>query len=346
MKAKALAILALILTSITVAALGWNLYSFARSDTIEVRSAKEASISSPVIIEIPSFHKYDRIYLTMNADIPVAAIEVQPRESLIQLPKDVEGIGTDLTYRGLSQEGFFYVANSTGNARFLLTVWPRIPYAVRNLEGNLSYELLDYSDREGKYFDLKMTAQEFTAAGFAQLALVHLFDRVAEPDLQIAGEIRLLGGRIAYANLILGTDTELRAFRVATPPLVNGSSLDFHVDASTKELMGRTGLEFFFGQKILFIGFGIGLDKKDWTAGQVPQAEIAVGDITIVNGGKISTIEATPLNEYKLDYTLFVFQKFQPEYMQLMLAAALISEVAALTFLAIRIWRKDRSVEN
>lgn len=342
MRRNALKILTIILVLITTTALGWNLYSYARSDTIAIKSAKEANTNSPVVIDVPSFHRYDRIYLTMNADIPVASVEVQPRGSLIQLPLDVEGSKIDLTYRGLSQEGFFYVANSSGDARLLLFVWPRVRYVARILEGNVYYAFSSYSDREGKYIDLKMTAQGFTGAGFAQLGLLNLFGQVAKPDLQIGGNIKLLNGRIAYVNLILGTDTELRAFRVATPPVEPDITLDFHVDAATKELFNRTGLEYFFGNKIAFIGLGIGLNQKDWTPGEVPQAEIAIGNITIVNGAKTSIIEGTTLNEYELEYTIYIFQKFQPEYTQVILVAALISEVSAFAFLAIRTWRKDR----
>lgn len=335
LKTLSVALFAAIL--ITAAILCLNLINFVKTDTKVIDAPTHVRVCSPITIEVPSFNKYDRIYLILNASAPIRNVTIKPEGALIPLPLDVEGVEADVTYPLLLSRRFFFIANATGPAQLILRMQPKIPYAVKDLEGKTVFEVFSYGEDDREYVGIDVKAVEFAQNGFTQTLLVHPLNEVIQPDFQAEGELKLLEGKVAYVNFIIMTDTAWYAFNIAPHTLKPSSSVRFNINAGTRELFNRTGA--FLGQRGLFIALGIGLHDKQFSINETARAVVAIGDVTVMNGGKKITIKSQTSYEYDLPYRLYVFHKFQPTLEHLLLVSALASEVLACSYAVIRLWR-------
>lgn len=312
--------------------LAWNVISFLVQDTISISSSVDVKVGHQVRIETPKLEKYDRVYLIFNANMPVSRINIEPGGVLIQLPLDIEGSPHDITYPTILNRGFFFIANSSGSALIVLEMQPKIPYAVKVCEGSIDSTIFNY---EKKYIGVRMKAINFTEAGYAQLLLIRPYNVIIEPDFYVEGVIKVLSGRISYVNLILMAEEGWYAFRLASSAGPN-STINFIVNAGSRELFGRDVL----GLRVLFMAFGIGLYKEDYNSTELSEAVVALGKLRAVSGGKEVVIEPIALDEYKLEYRLFIFRKFKPTMLHVVLVAALVFDCCTLLYLVIRAGRK------
>lgn len=332
MRLKILISTTILLIIVTTGILLLNLYEFVKTDTILITPAVKAKAGEPVDLEI-KFNKYDRVYLILDANTTISEIHIQPKNTLISLPLDVEGVEYDIAYPIILQRGFFYVANSSGSARITLTLQPQIPYAIKTAEGEVNTSILAHEN-----LTLRLEVKKFATNNYSQLLLVQPYDKKAEADFQVGGTIKLVEGKIAYVNLILMTkESAWYAFRVAPGTLKEGETIGFNINARSTELFGRNGE--FLGKEILFIVFGIGFYRGQWSAGEMPSATIILGDLFISNNGESCLIKAQALKEYELKPRIYIFRKFTPTHVHTLLVFALASEIAALTHLALR-WLK------
>lgn len=336
---KALEISLIAIITITATILCLNLVNFVKTDTKAIVSQTHVKVTSPITIEVSGFNKYDRIYLILNADTPIYNIIVSPRSALIPLSLDVEGIETDARCPILLTRHFF-VANASGSAKITLYMQPKVPYAIKDLEGKTRFKVFSYDEGDEKCMGINLEAVEFAQNGFTQTLLIFPLNEVIQPDFQVEGKLKLLQGKIAYVNLIVMTDVTWYAFNVASFALRPNSSISFTVNAGSKELFNRVGE--LLGRKGLFIALGIGLHNKQFNVNEIPQASLAIGDVTITNNGKKITIKSQPLYDYDLPYRLYVFHKFQPTHEHLLLVSALISEVLAFSYVTVELWRRER----
>jgi hypothetical protein len=336
MRLEKLIAVTILLLVINGSALFWNLYEFIKTDTVFLAPLVRVEAGKPLDLEIPSLNKYDRVYMLLPANTTVADINIQPRNILHNLPLDVEGLENDVAYPIMLQRGFFYIANSSGTARITLTLQPQSPYALKTVEGKVSHRIL--CNDAGEYLSLMLTVEEFnTANNYSQLMLIHPYGETIEPDFQVKGSFKLVEGKVAYVNLILMSDEALYAFRIVRETSKEGETIDFNVNAGSMELSGRNGE--FLGEKILFIGLGIGFYRGQWSACENPSATISVGDLLILNNGESYLIKARVLDEYDLKPRIYIFRKFTPTHVHILLVAALASEITALTYLALK-WSK------
>jgi len=335
---EALAASLIVLILITATVLCLNLVNFVKTDTKVIVSQAHAKAHSPVVIEVPSFNKYDRVYLILDASMPIYDVAVIPEGSLIPLPLDVEGIETDVRYPILLTKHFFFVANASGTARLVLYMQPKAPYAIKDLEGRTRFEVFSYDEDGEEYVGIDLEVVEFAQNGFTQTLLILPLNEVIQPDFQVRGKLKLLQGKIAYVNFMIMTDVTWYAFNIAPSTLRPNSNVNFNVNAGSRELLGRTGE--FLGKKGLFVAIGIGLCNRQFGVGEVPRATLAIGDITITNGGKKMVMKSQLLHEYELPYRLYIFRKFQPTGEHFLLVSALISEVLAFSYAAIELWRR------
>ena len=336
---EALAASLIVLILITATVLCLNLVNFVKTDTKVIVSQAHAKAHSPVVIEVPSFNKYDRVYLILDASMPIYDVAVIPEGSLIPLPLDVEGIETDVRYPILLTKHFFFVANASGTAQLVLYMQPKAPYAIKDLEGRTRFEVFSY-DEDEKYVGIDLEAVEFAQNGFTQTLLVFPLNEVIQPDFQVEGKLKLLRGKVAYVNVIIMTDVTWYAFNVASSALQPNSNVNFNINAGSRKLFDRDGE--FLGQRGLFLALGIGLYRGQFNESEAPRASLAVGEIKVTNGGKSMVVKSQLLHEYEMPYRLYVFHKFQPTGEHLLLVSALLSEVLAFSYATIELWRRER----
>lgn len=320
---------------ITSLILIWNIVAFATQDMESIYSSVNVRVGCHVRIDGPIFEKHDRVYLILNANTPVSRISVEPKESLIQLPLDIEGLPYEITYPTMLSRGFFFIANSSGSASIVLDMQPKIPYAVKVCEGNIESTVFSHAE---KYIGVRLKAINFTEAGYCQLLLIHPYNGEIQPDFNVDGEIKVLSGKVAYVNLVLMAEDSWYAFNLASFAAPN-STIKFTVNAGSRELFGRDVL----GLRVLFLAFGIGLYKGDYDPMVVekPEAVVAFGKLRIMNNGRETVVEPTVLNEYNLEYRLFVFRKFKPTMLNIALVVALAFECYTLLHLAVKVRGKN-----
>jgi len=331
MRLESLITVTILLTVINVSVLFWNLYEFIKTDTALLTPLVRVKAGKPIELEIPNLNKYDRVYMLLPANIIVADIIIQPN-ILHPLPLDVEGFEHDATYPIMLQRGFFYIANSSGTARIKLTLSSQAPYAIKTIEGKVRYVLHNDSD---EFLSLTVMIEEFNPTNnYSQLMLIQSYEKTIEPDFQVKGTFKLVEGKVAYVNLVLISDEAWYAFRVAPDTLKEGETINFNINAGSMELFGRNGE--FLGKKILFIFLGIGFYREQWGADEKPSATISVGDLSVLNGGEIYLVKAKVFDEYDLKPRIYIFRKFTPTHVHVLLITALASEITALTYLALR----------
>jgi hypothetical protein len=221
---------------------------------------------------------------------------------------------------------------------------PKIPYAVKDLEGKTVFEVFGYGEDNREYVGIEVKGVEFAQSGFTQTLLVYPINEVIQPDFQAEGWLKLLEGKVAYVNFIIMTDTAWYVYNIAPPTLKPNSSVRFNINAGTGEIFNRAGA--FLGQKGLFIALSIGLHGKQFSINETAHAVVAIGDVTVMNGGEKITIKSQTSYEYDLPYRLYVFHKFQPTLEHLLLVSALASEVLACSYVVVRLWRGGKGDER
>ena len=321
----------------TSAILLLNLVNFVKTDTEILVSHQQVKVGSPVTIEVPRFNRLDRIYLVLNATIPVHNITVQPEDALIHLPMDVEGSAIDIAYPIMITRHFFFVANTSGRATLVMHLQPKTPYAIKDFEGRAYSTVFSYIESGREYMGINIKVVKFRENGYAQTILVVPFNEIIQPDFQVQGELKVLEGRIAYVNLIIMTDTDLYAVNIAPLTTQPNLTINFNVNACSRELFNRTGE--YLGKRGVYLALGIGLYEGQFSADETPQATLAIGNVTIVNSGKNITVSPKVLYEYDLYYRLYIFRKFQPTYEHFLLVSSLVLEVLAFNYIAIKLWK-------
>jgi len=329
----AVILLAIVATSATLAI---ELLNFMRTDTEVVATYQRVSAGTPLTIEVPGLNKFDRVYLILNATTPIYNMTAQPRGVLIPLPLDVEGSEVDVAYPIMLTKRYLFVANASGQARLVIYPQPKTPYAIKDLEGKTSFTVFSYVENEEEYVGISIKVLRFRENRFAQVVLVIPFDELIQPDFQVRGVIKVLEGRVAYVNLIIMTDTVWYAINVV-PEVTQPTTISFNVNAGSPELFGRTGK--YLGQRGMYLALGVGLYEGHFAASESPQATIAIGNLTVINCGKNTTVPSKVLYEYDLYYRLYVFRKFQPTHEHFLLVSSLVLEVVAFNYIAIKLWR-------
>jgi len=327
-------LVALIATSAT---LFINLVNFVKTDTEILTSHQQVKAGSPVIIEVPKFNRFDRIYLVLNATIPINNVTVQPKNALVPLPIDVEGSEVDATYPIMMTRHLFFVANISGQAILVMYTQPKTPYVIKDIEGKTYFTVFSYIENGKEYMGISIEAVKFRENGFTQTILVIPFNEIIQPDFQVQGILKILGGKIAYVNLIIMTDIGWYAINIASHTMQPNSTISFNVNAGSRELFNRTGE--YLGQRGVYLALGIGLYERQFATNEIPQVTLAIGNVTITNGGKNMTILSKVLYEYDLYYRLYIFRKFQPIHEHFLLVSSLVLEVTAFNYIAIKLWK-------
>jgi len=320
----------------TSAILAIELLNFMRTDTEVIATYQRVNAVAPLTIELPRLNKFDRVYLILNATTPIYNITVQPRGVLLPLPLDVEGFEIDAVHPIMLTKHYFFVANTSGQAKLVIYPQPKTPYAIKDFEGKTSFTVFSYVENEEEYMGISIKVLKFRENRFAQVILVIPFDELIQPDFQVQGVVKVLEGKVAYVNLIIVTDIDWYAINVisdATQP----TTISFNVNAGSPELFDRTGK--YLGQRGVYLALGVGLYEGHFTANESPQATIAIGNITIINGGKIMTVPSKVLYEYDLYYRLYIFRKFQPTHEHVVLVSSLILEVVVFNYIVIKLWK-------
>ena len=320
----------------TSAILAIKLLNFMRTDTEVVATYQRVNAVAPLTIEVPRLNKFDRVYLILNATTPIYNMTVQPIGVLLPLPLDVEGAEIDVAYPIMLTKRYFFVANTSGQARLVIYPQPKTPYAIKDLEGKTSFTVFSYVENEEEYTGISIKVLKFRENRFAQVILVIPFDELIQPDFQVQGVIKVLEGKVAYVNLIIMTDVSWYAVNVASD-VTQPTTVSFNVNAGSRELFGKTGE--YLGQKGMYLALGVGLYEGHFTANEPPQATIAIGNITIINGGKIMTVLSKVLYEYDLYYHLYIFRKFQPTHEHVVLVSSLVLEVVVFNYIVIKLWK-------
>jgi len=337
-KLKLLAILLVIAMTLTSAVLGLNLLSFMTSDTEIIVSQRIVDINSPVVIKVPRINKYDRVYLILNATAIPYSITVNPKCVLIPLPLDVEGVEYDYAYPILMTRHFFFIANASGSAQIILNMQPKTPYAIKDVEGKTRVKVFEYVEGAKEYIGIDIEAVKFAENGYTQTVLATPLNEVIQPDFQVSGEVKLLQGKVSYINLIIMTDTDWYAFNIVPSTVQPNITISFNVNAGSRELLGRTGE--FLNKRGLFIALGIGLYSGQFNVSEAARAVVAVGDLTVTNGGRSRVIRAQVFNIYEMTYRLYIFRKFQPTFQHFLLVSALALEVLAFNYVTIKFWKR------
>jgi len=330
----AIILVALIATSVT---LFINLVNFVKTDREVLIFHQRVKAGSSVTIEVPRFNRFDRVYLILDATTPIYNITVQPRDALIPLPMDVEGSEADATYPIMMTRHFFFVANTSEQAILVLHTQPKTPYAIKDIEGKTYFTVFSHIENGKEYIGINIEVVKFKENGFTQTILVIPFNEIIQPDFQVQGDVKVLQGKIAYVNFIIMTDIGWYAVNIVPPTIQPNSTISFNVNAGSRELFSRTGE--YLGQKGLYLALGIGLYEGHFAMNETPQATLAIGNITIINGGKNTTIPSKILYEYDLHYRLYVFRKFQPTHEHLLLISSLILEIIVFNYIAIKLWK-------
>ena len=329
----AVILLAIVATS---AILAIELLNFMRTDTEVIATYQRVDAGAPLTIEVPRLNKFDRVYLILNATTPIYNITVQPRGVLIPLLLDVEGFEVDTAYPIMMTKHYFFVANTSGQARLVIYPQPKTPYTIKDLEGKTSFTVFSYIENEEEYMGISIKVLKFRENGFAQAILVIPFDEFIQPDFQVQGVVKVFEGKVAYVNLIIMTDIDWYAINVISD-ITQPTTISFNINAGSPELFGRTGE--YLGQRGIYLALGVGLYEGHFTANESPQATIAIGNVTIINCGKNMTIPSKVLYEYDLYYRLYIFRKFQPTHEHILLISSLALEVVVFSYIAIKLWK-------
>jgi len=343
MKMYYLATPLLILLTLTVIIFAWSIYDFTENSTFFHESILNVNADSDSCINLPMVHPLERVCLIFDADFPLS-LSVDPSDSLTPLPLDVEG-RDDLAYPSILQRRYFYIVNYTSSPTFWLNAGPSICYYALQLLGTpANYSVFKIAEDELNYIGVRLEADlnSSTIQEYSRLFLVSGYSEVAEPDFEVSGVFRILGGKIAYINLVLMTETNRYSYPLASPISAADGFVPFKVDLSNTEIStNRMGV--FLGKNILYVAFEIGMETLKGSLNQTVYAEVALGDIVIENGYSKRIIKADVEEEFQTTYRLYIFRKFTPTWDHYLMISALTFETGAAAYLLLRKWRSSRT---
>jgi len=292
----------------------YTLLDFVKSDTIERSYNFKVNVDSSISIGLPQVNTSDRIYLVLNTS---SRMKVEPSQTLIQLPYDIETLPFEFEDWLLFQQRLCFIANeSSSNSTLHLNLPdPKIPYSVKIFQGEASYALFNYTDYASvNYIGIHVKASKNQSSRFQQVILIYPYHRVADQNFQINGSLKLLSGKVSHVTFIIITRDRnwLPYTIVSNEKIIVSKTVNFNINLYNQTIFGRAFSED-FGKQILYVAVSIGLDSWQWKYEKVAYAKVGIGEIKISNGDEEATVIEPKLSEeYSVDCDLYVFRKFHP----------------------------------
>lgn len=312
---KLIFISGILLTLFSTAIFAVNVLSFPyeaefSSSMIDVEYGKESSLI------LPDLKPSDTVFISLHTMASLDLTVLRGSNVIATAPFEIEGRSHIFVDYLVVTKRHFFMADEAGDyALYFTPLTPKTPYSlVKSGDLDISISQTTFNGHEM----LNVTLSSFKRnmdERFPKIFLIYPVNIIAKEDFEVSGVIGLSKGGVSMVtiNIVDETDYAFYSYLILEYFVKEGTLRFFEVNATSKEMFGLGNIS---GDDISFICIGMGLDKLHFAFENedIVFASVLLGDLNILNGGKLVKVDAEAHNVFSVPYEVYIFSKYRPSH--------------------------------